>query len=178
MERRDAPVKRTTRRLALDAMLSAMFVVLSLISISLPNMKITLDALPVLVASLLFGPLDGLSVGLIGSFLNQLLTYGLSPTTLLWILPAGLRGLLVGLYAKRHRFKLTVRQLIMITVVTALLTTAFNTLIMYLDSVIIGYSFAATLPTVFFRIVAGIMTSIVFSLVLPGIIKVLKKLDL
>ena len=98
-------MKRTTRRLALDAMLSAMFVVLSLISISLPNMKITLDALPVLVASLLFGPLDGLSVGLIGSFLNQLLTYGLSPTTLLWILPAGLRGLLVGLYAKRHQFE-------------------------------------------------------------------------
>ena len=178
MERRDAPVKRTTRRLALNAMLSAMFVVLSMISISLPNMKITLDALPVLVASLLFGPLDGLSVGLIGRFLNQLLTYGLSPTTLLWILPAGLRGLLVGLYAKRHRFELTVRQLIMITVVTALLTTAFNTLIMYLDSVIIGYPFAATLPTVFFRIVAGIMTSIVFSLVLPGIIKALKKLDL
>ncbi len=171
-------MKRTTRRLALNAMLSAMFVVLSMISISLPNMKITLDALPVLVASLLFGPLDGLSVGLIGSFLNQLLTYGLSPTTPLWILPAGLRGLLVGLYAKRHRFELTVRQLIMITVVTALLTTAFNTLIMYLDSVIIGYPFAATLPTVFFRIVAGIMTSIVFSLVLPGIIKALKKLDL
>ena len=66
-------MKRTTRRLALDAMLSAMFVVLSMISISLPNMKITLDALPVLVASLLFGPLDGLSVGLIGSFLVDVL---------------------------------------------------------------------------------------------------------
>jgi ECF transporter S component (folate family) len=87
----------TTKRLAADAMLAAMFVCLSLVSISLPNMKITLDSLPVLVAAFLFGPLDGLAVGLTGSFLNQMLTYGFTATTLLWILPAGLRGLLVGL---------------------------------------------------------------------------------
>ena len=40
-----------TKRLALDAMLAAMFVVLSLFSINLPGMKITLDSLPILVAA-------------------------------------------------------------------------------------------------------------------------------
>ena len=168
---------RTTHRLALDAMLSAMFDVLSLISISLPNMKITLDALPVLVAAVLLGPLDGLCVGLAGSFLNQLLTYGLGPTTILWIIPAGVRGLLVGLYARHHDFELTKRQLLWITISTALLVTALNTLFMYFDSKIIGYPFAATLPTVFFRILAGVLTSIAFSLILPGIVKALKKIS-
>ena len=165
----------TTRRIALDAMLSAMFVCLSLISISLPNMKITLDALPVLVAAVLLGPLDGLAVGLIGSFLNQLLTYGLSVTTALWILPAGVRGLLVGLYAKRHGFALSRKQLLMITILTAVLVTVLNTLIMFLDSRIIGYPFAATLPTVFFRIISGILTAILFSFLLPPLIKALQK---
>ena len=123
-----------TKRLALDAMLAAMFVVLSLFSINLPGMKITLDSLPVLVAAALLGPIDGLAVGLVGSFLNQMITYGFTATTLLWILPAGLRGLLVGLYAKRHGFDMTLRQTVFITIATALLVTALNTLFMYVDS--------------------------------------------
>ena len=166
----------TTRRIATDAMLSAMFVCLSFISINIGNaMKISVDSLPILVAALLLGPLDGLAVGLVGSFLNQLLTYGLSVTTVLWILPAGLRGLVVGLYAQCHRFHLSQKQLILITTLTALLVTALNTLIMYLDSLIIGYPFAATLPTVLLRIISGILVAVVFSLILPPLLKALKK---
>ena len=115
-----------TKRLALDAMLAAMYVVLSLFSINLPGMKITLDSLPILVGAALLGPLDGLAVGLIGSFLNQMITYGFTATTLLWIIPAGLRGLLVGLYAKHHSFDMTLRQTVFITIATALLVTALG----------------------------------------------------
>ena len=165
-----------TRRIATDAMLSAMFVCLSFFSIRIGNsMKLSIDSLPILVAALLLGPIDGLAVGLVGSFLNQLLTYGLSVTTILWILPAGIRGLIVGLYAKKHNFTLSRKQLIFITVLTALLVTAFNTLVMYLDSRIVGYPFAATLPTVLMRIVSGILVAAVFSLILPLILKALKK---
>lgn len=169
-------MNNTTRRIATDAMLSAMFVCLSFVSIRVGNsMKLTVDSLPILVAALLLGPLDGLAVGLVGSFLNQMLTYGLSVTTVLWILPAGLRGLVVGLYAKKHGFSLTQKQIILITTGTALLVTAFNTLIMYLDSKIIGYPFAATLPTVLLRIVSGILIAVVFSLILPPLLNTLKK---
>ena len=166
----------TTRRLAVDAMLAAMFVCLSLVSISLPNMKITLDSLPVLVAAFLLGPLDALAVGLIGSFFNQLLTYGLTPTTVLWILPAGLRGLLVGLYVKRHSFELTQKQTVFIVVLSALAVTALNTLIMAVDSLIYGYYSAAyVFGALIFRIIAGVLTAVVFSLILPPLIKQLKK---
>ena len=165
-----------TKRLAVDAMLAAMFVVLSLFSISLPGMKITLDSLPILVAAALLGPVDGLAVGLIGSFLNQMITYGFTATTLLWILPAGLRGLLVGLYAKRHNFDMTLRQTVFITIVTALLVTALNTFFMYVDSWVYSYSYAAALPTLALRILAGIITAVLFSLLLPAILTALRRL--
>ena len=165
-----------TKRLALDAMLAAMFVVLSLFSIRLPGMKITLDSLPILVGAALLGPLDGLAVGLIGSFLNQMITYGFTATTLLWILPAGLRGLLVGLYAKRHGFDMSLRQTVFITVATALLVTALNTLFMYVDSWVYSYSYAAALPTLALRIVTGVITAVLFSLILPAILTALRRL--
>ena len=152
-----------TKRLALDAMLSAMFVVLSLFSIRLPGMKITLDSLPVLVAAALLGPVDGLAVGLIGSFLNQMITYGFTATTLLWIIPAGIRGLLVGLYAKRHVF-------------STLLVTALNTFFMYVDSWVYSYSYAAALATLALRVLAGIITAVLFSLLLPALLAALRRL--
>lgn len=170
-------MKSSTHRIAIDAMLAAMYVCLSYISLSIGNsMKITVDALPILVAALLLGPLDGLAVGLTGSFLNQLLTYGISATTILWILPAGIRGLIVGLYAKSRGFALSRKQLIFITVASALLVTALNTFVMFLDSVIIGYPFAATLPTVLLRILSGVLIATAYTFILPPLLKTLIKL--
>ena len=169
-------MKNKTRCIALCAMLAAMFECLSLLSINLGSMKITLDFLPIIIAAMLFGPVEGAIVGLAGSFLNQLLTYGLSITTILWILPAGVRGLLVGIYAKEHSFSLTQKQMIFILILSALIVTALNTGVMYLDSIIIGYPFAATLITVVLRIVNGILTAILFAFILPPIIQRLKKL--
>jgi ECF transporter S component (folate family) len=165
-----------TKRLALDAMLAAMFVVLSLFSINLPGMKITLDSLPILIGAALLGPLDGLAVGLIGSFLNQMITYGFSATTVLWILPAGLRGLLVGLYAKHHGFSMNAAQCVFITVSTALLVTALNTLFLYVDSWVYSYSYVAALPTLLLRIAAGVITAVLFSLLLPPLLGTLRRL--
>ena len=165
-----------TKRLALDARLAAMFVVLSLFSINLPGMKITLDSLPVLIGAALLGPVDGLAVGLIGSFLNQMITYGFSATTVLWILPAALRGLLVGLYAKRRGFSMSLPQTVFITVSTALLVTALNTLFLYVDSWIYSYSYAAALPTLLLRIAAGVITAVLFSFLLPPLLGTLRRL--
>ena len=92
-----------TRRLAFDAMLAAMCAVLGALSIDLGNLKITFEGFPVLLGALLFGPLDGLAIGGIGTLVYQLLRYGVSVTTPLWILPYMLAGLLVGLIAKGEK---------------------------------------------------------------------------
>ena len=66
--------------------------------------------------------------------------------------------------------------MIFILILSALVVTVLNTGVMYLDSVIIGYPFAATLITVVLRIVNGILTAILFAFILPPIIQRLKKL--
>ena len=106
-----------------------------------------------------------------------MLTYGFTATTLLWILPAGLRGLLVGLYARKRSFELTQKQTIFIVVASALAVTALNTAVMAIDSLIYGYySKAYVFGALIFRIIAGVLTAVVFSFVIPPLIKQLKKL--
>lgn len=166
------------KRLVTIAMLVAMYTVLSLVAtINLWNMKFTLDSLPIIVGAALFGPIDGMLIGLTGSFLNQMITYGFSATTLLWIIPAGARGLMIGLYAKHHNFEMTTKQTQFITIVSALAVTALNTFIMYLDSVIYGYfSFAYVFGGIVPRIVAGVIIAIIFGALLPHILKPLRRI--
>lgn len=55
----------STRRIVLDAMLIALFFVLSSASLRLGNtFKITFDSLACLITAMLFGPLDAFLVGL------------------------------------------------------------------------------------------------------------------
>ncbi len=175
MEKNGAVPRLTTKRLVTDAMLIAMYVALSLLSINLGNMKITLDALPIIVGAALFGPVDGLLIGLLGSFMNQLLTYGLTATTLLWIMPAAVRGLLVGWYAKKKDFALTGRQIVLIVCVSALVVTTLNTGVMYVDSKLYGYySYAYVFGALAIRYLAGILTAAALSAITPFLLRVIR----
>lgn len=129
----------SARRLAADAMFAAMCTVLGFISLDLGHTKITFDSLPVLVGALMLGPWDGLAVGLIGTLIYQLLAYGVSATTALWILPYALAGLLAGALAARRSFTLSRRQLAAVIVLCELLITTLNTGVIYVDSHIYGY---------------------------------------
>ena len=157
------------KRLVTNAMLIAMYVVLSLVAtINLGNMKFTLDSLPILVGAALFGPVDGMLIGLLGSFTNQMLTYGFGPTTILWVIPAAVRGLLVGLFAKHCNFNMSFKQTQFITISSALVVTALNTLMMYIDSKIYGYySFAYVFGGILPRVIAGVIIAFVFGAILP-----------
>lgn len=169
-------MKMTTKRLVLDALCVALYIALNLVSIPLPGIKITLDALPILLAALLFGPVDGLIVGLMGNFLAAAvgLGYGLSATTPLWMIPPGLRGLLVGLAGRSKRFSLKALPLGTLMVVTALITTAVTTGVMWLDCLVYQYSFLVSyLPGIPARILAGIVTALIYSCVLPPLLQAL-----
>ncbi|MBQ7874043.1 MAG: folate family ECF transporter S component [Oscillospiraceae bacterium] len=166
------------KRLVTNAMLIAMYVVLSIVAtINLGNMKFTLDSLPIIVGAALFGPIDGMLIGLCGSFINQLITWGLGPTTVLWIIPAGVRGLLIGLYAKHHNFDMNFKQTQLITISSALVVTALNTVILYADAWIMGYHYAAVFVDVVLRILVGVIIAFVFGAILPHILKPLKKIS-
>ena len=78
-----------TKRLVTVAVLIALYTVLSLFSANLGLIKLTFESFPVLVASLMFGWVDGLLVGAVGGLLNQMLTYGFTVTTLPLENPSG-----------------------------------------------------------------------------------------
>jgi uncharacterized membrane protein YraQ (UPF0718 family) len=61
-------------------------------------------------------------------------------------------------------------------VLSALVVTALNTVIMAVDSMIYGYYSAAyVFGALIFRIIAGVITAVVFSFIIPPLIKQLKK---
>lgn len=167
---------KSAKQMALDAVLIAMFVVLSLFSIETGNLRISFDALPIIIGGLLFGPVDGLIIGTLGSFLQQMLSYGFTATTVLWMLPAMVRGLMIGLYAKQRRYDFTRRNILFITIISSLIVTTVTTLVMYADSKVYGYySFAYIFGTLFFRYILGVATAMVYSAIMPTLLKTVKK---
>lgn len=168
-----------TKRLTSLSMLIAIYVVLSIITpVKIANFKFTFEAFPILIAGLLFGPIDGLMVGGIGSFIYQLLFsgYGITATTILWVLPHALSGLIVGAYAKFKKFKLSVIDIGLISIISALLVTALNVLALYVDSKLYGYySYVLVFGNVLVKVLIGIILAIVYTSILPKLIDFLRK---
>ena len=160
-------------------MLIAIYCVLSILTpVKIANFKFTFEAFPILVAGLLFGPLEGFIVGTLGSSIYQLLFsgYGITVTTPLWILPHAISGLLVGLLAKKYNFNLDFKKTAIISSISALIVTALNTLALYVDSKAFGYySPAMVFGNIAVKILIGIILSIIYSSVLPKLLAFLKK---
>lgn len=161
----------STKKMATDAMLSAVCAVLGYIALDLGTLKITFESIPVIFAALMFGPVDGVLVGGIGTFIYQILRYGFSPTTALWILPYIVAGLAAGMYAKKHEFSNSDRELRMIILFAELIIFIFNTLAIYVDSKVFGYySVPYVWGKVGIRLLICIIKSVVFGIFTPKIL--------
>ena len=168
--------RSSTKRLSFDAMLAAMCAVLGYVSLDLGNLKITFESVPVLIGALIFGPADGAAVAFVGTLLYQLLRYGVSATTLLWILPYVLCGVLVGIYARRRDFMLSQRQMICTVITNELLITTLNTVVLYIDSKVYGYYSAMFIfGSLTLRVVICVAKAVVYSLALPPLLRALRK---
>lgn len=167
-------MKRTkTQTLVLSALLMAMHVILSYFSLDLPLMKINLSPLPIILAGLLFGPMVGGTVGLIGSLLYQMLKFGIDPTTIFWIIPVGIRGLLIGIYAKARKFKLKVFEMIVLIITTSFIATILNTIGLYITGFVnreeqVWYVFGT-------RLLNSLMMSVICIIIVLPLIKPLRK---
>lgn len=160
-----------TRQLAIDAMLAAMCAVLGYVALETNAFKITFESLPVFVAALMFGPVDGLLVGGVGTFIYQMLRYGMSATTFLWILPYVIAGGIMGAYARKNSFKLSSRQALFIVMACELLITVLNTGCIYVDSHIYGYYYPALiLGSLGVRLVVCLAKGFAFGTIIPKLI--------
>ena len=169
--------KFTARRLVVIAMLTAVHLVLTLtLTVNLGWMRITFNGLPIILAGLLYGPVGGMVTGILGRFLSDLLPYGITVTTPLWVLPAAVRGLIVGYVAKRMNYSLTKGQMTSLIVLSSLIVTTLNTGAIYLDSVIYGYyTYAYVFGDIGTRYVSGIATAIVLALITPPLLRPLER---
>ena len=136
-----------TRKLAMDSMLAAMCAVLGYLSLDFGSLKITFESVPILLGALLLGPIDGMAIGGVGTLLYQLVRYGVSITTPLWILPYVLCGLVVGLGSARRGLRPSCWESTVFIVSGELLITLLNTVTLYIDSRIYGYY--TTIPASF-----------------------------
>ena len=168
---------KNTKRLVTNGLCAALYVVLStFLSLSLGPIKLSVDGLPVLLAALLFGPADGLTVGLLGGFLGQLLgPYGVSATTPLWMLPVGALGLIVGLYARRKSFALSRKQLAVLVFAALVADTTITTGVMYVDCLVYKYSFVTYSPYIVWRYVADVIKTGVYTIILPPLTAAARK---
>lgn len=168
--------KFTTRQMALDAVLAAICMVLGYYGPDLGNLKITFEGLPVILAGLLLGPLDGAVVGGIGTLLYQLLRYGVSATTLLWILPYVLCGLIVGWIGDRCAPEKSFWRLALTVLAGEGLIFLLNTGVIWLDSKIYGYySFAYVFGSFFVRLGICAAKTVLYAAVLPTLLSALRK---
>lgn len=149
-----------------DGMLVGLFVVLTLVNIRIgPMVRISFGSLPVVFASLLFGPVDGFAVAVLGEFVCQTVNYGFSLTTPLWVLVPGIRALVVGVVSmifkkkgkalERHPFPY-----FLTLILAALCVTGANTLVSFLDAMIFDYSFSIVWVTTLIRLGISLLTAV------------------
>ncbi len=160
----------------MDALMVALCFVLGYLAIDLGFIKVSFETLPILLGALLFGPVDGMIIGALGSLLYQFLKYGLSLTTVLWILPYLVFGLTVGRFALKRKFSLNCKQMLFIVIAGHLLVMIMNTAVIYVDSKIYGYyTFVYVFGSMILRLAVCIAESIAFAAIVPIILKSLRR---
>ena len=165
------------------ALLAAMYLPLSLYAaVQVGNVRISFGSLPVVAAALLFGPVDAVIVAMVGEFFKQLLTYGITYTTVLYLIPPALRGLVVGLGAlaltSLRGQRLGERRTVCyaVCILAAICTTVGNTLINWLDSVIFGYYTPALIfGGLVWRFIVGMINAVVMASLAMPLVKILRK---
>ncbi len=127
---------KKTYIIALSAMLVALSLVIDLISIKTDSTKYTLYALPLLISGIYFGPLVGGLVGLCEGLISQTLTYGLTPTTILWIIAPFTWGLLSGIISRLFKYKLSNFKLSLTVLITSFVVLIINKICLIIDGYI------------------------------------------
>lgn len=168
--------KNTTLRMCLVAVFAALYFVLTMyLTIRIGNITITLASLPVLLLAVLYRPVESAVAAALGELLHQVLTYGLTVTTPLWILPPVIRGLIVAFGCILIRKKTGGQDpwkkpvwFFALLILAAAVTTVFNTGITWLDSIIFHYyTFAYVFGDFMIRFFTGIATAVVMGVILP-----------
>lgn len=174
--------KTAIKFMCLSAVMSAAYVGLDLLAQPMSALfggylKISLSGLPIIIVSIFCGPLWAAATGFIGALVGQMLSYGFTATTLLWVLPAVMRGITMGVLFAAFK-KSTKPWILGLEIwISAIVVTLFNTLAMLVEQKLYGYysSYVAIFGAVPSRIFTGTVTALVLTLIVPVVIYALEK---
>lgn len=173
------------KMLCFSGVMAAMFVGLDFLAVAISapfggTLKISFSALPIIIVAIFGGPFWGATTGFVGSFIAQLLTYGLTATTALWMIPDIVRGLIMGWLFRAFKCSTKKGILILETSIASIVATILNTGAMLVEQKLYGYyqSYLAIYVAVPTRTIVGIVTAIIIAVVLPTIVNALRKQNL
>jgi len=165
--------------LCLCAVMIALHIVLELFcTIKIGNdFKISFAALPFVVIAFLCGPVEGLITGLLGTFLSQLLTYGITITTPFWIIPCAAQGLTAGLIYIAFKRKPKLVPIGVAVFASGFVAVIFNWIASYFDGVVFYkyYTMEILYALIPVRLVVWVAVSIIYTAVLVPVTKALQK---
>ena len=169
----------TVLDLCLCAMMIALHIVLEVFgTIRIGNeLKITFSTLPFVLIGMLCGPLEGLVTGLVGTFLSQLITFGITLTTPFWIIPGMLEGLAAGLIYKAFKRKTRFWYIAITVTLSCLVLVIFNLIASYFDGVVIWkyWTIEVLIGLIPMRLLVWVIISIIYTAVTVPLCKTLQK---
>lgn len=169
--------KKLTYTISLSSLMAAFSIALDLFSLRTDTSRFTIYALPLLLTGIMFGPLAGALAGLAEGLIIQLITYGLTPTTILWIIAPMCWGLISGLINKLFKNKYSNLKTIINVFITSFIVLFINTISLILDGLIYHYSTAFVYTNLSIRIIVCIIIAILYSSLLIVIIPRLKGIN-
>ena len=184
--------KNYVKKLCISAILAALFVALELLSanfgklVFLDDYQIPISCFPLILASIMLGPAWGTATAIVGSFISQL-SFGLSWSTVVWMIPTVCYSLSVALlfllFKKSYKPYIFGVELLF----SSLLLSCLNLIAKYVDINVLmvnyGYPFGTnklydSLWAVFItlKLIGAIAFAIIFMIIIPPLVKKLKKI--
>ena len=144
-------------------------------SVEIGGIKLTFVGLASIIAAMVYGPIDGFLVGFLGAFCEQMLKYGFTATTLLWLLGPAMRGLIVGCAKVIFKKAMSTENLLKnrrpyvffaASILAGLVVSVFNTMAFYIDAKMFHYYTYELIFGVFWlRLLLGAAASVLMALV-------------
>ncbi len=169
------PNRFPVKRIAIDAVLIALYFALSWASVEIAGIKLTFVGLASIIAAMVYGPIDGFLVGFLGAFCEQMLKYGFTPTTLLWVLGPAVRGLFIGCCKLIFKKSMAPENLLKakrpyvffaVCIVSGVLVSLLNTMAFYVDAKMFHYyTYELIFGVLWLRLLSGILSSVLMSMV-------------
>ncbi len=157
-------------------MMAALSIVIDLVSIRLDNIfvKYTFYPLPLLLCGIIFGYKYGFLAGFVEGFISQVIVYGLSLTTPIWMLAPICWGVGSGLL--RLIFKKNDHiDIVIIVFLTSFVCLGVNTVASILDGILLHYDYSYIFASIITRLITSLIMGVIYSFIIVGITPIIKK---